>query len=108
MKKTRQEVYDLSVDAVDTLRSTENNAYSAMDATRTEPSSTHLSRHQVGRADIINIPDIFGIMAPSKMFDFIKRIKGVVEVPIDVHCHDDFVGLAVANSLSAIEAGANR
>jgi 2-isopropylmalate synthase len=41
------------------------------------------------------------------MFNFIKRIKGVVKVPIDVHCHNDF-GLAVANSLSAIEAGANQ
>jgi 2-isopropylmalate synthase len=110
MKKTRQEVYDLSVDAVEYVKEHGTTClFSAMDATRTEPE--FLDRVCRGiesaGADIINIPDTVGIMAPSRMFNFIKRIKGVVKVPIDVHCHNDF-GLAVANSLSAIEAGANQ
>jgi 2-isopropylmalate synthase len=110
MKKTRQEVYDLSVDAVEYVKEHGTQClFSAMDATRTEPEFLYriCRGMESAGADIINIPDTVGIMAPSKMFDFIKRIKGVVKVPIDVHCHNDF-GLAVANSLSAIEAGANQ
>ena len=110
MKKTRQEVYDLSVDAVEYVKEHGTKClFSAMDATRTEPEFLDRVCRGVESAgvDIINIPDTVGIMAPSRMFNFIKRIKGVVEVPIDVHCHNDF-GLAVANSLSAIEAGAHQ
>jgi len=110
MKKTRQEVYDLSVDAVEYVKEHGTQClFSAMDATRTEPEFLHRICRGIesAGADIINIPDTVGIMAPSKMFNFIKRIKDVVKVPIDVHCHNDF-GLAVANSLSAIEAGANQ
>ena len=110
MKKTRQEVYDLSVDAVEYVKEHGTQClFSAMDATRTEPEFLYriCRGMESAGADIINIPDTVVIMAPSKMFDFIKRIKGVVKVPIDVHCHNDF-GLAVANSLSAIEAGANQ
>ena len=110
MKKTRQEVYDLSVDAVEYVKEHGTQClFSAMDATRTEPEFLYriCRGMESAGADIINIPDTVGIMAPSKMFDFIKRIKGVVKVPIDVHCHNDF-GLAVANSLSAIEAGAHQ
>ncbi|MGP8012718.1 MAG: 2-isopropylmalate synthase [Halobacteriota archaeon] len=110
MKKTRQEVYDLSVDAVEYVKEHGTKClFSAMDATRTEPEFLDRVCRGVesAGADIINIPDTVGIMAPSRMFNFIKRIKGVVKVPIDVHCHNDF-GLAVANSLSAIEAGAHQ
>ena len=110
MKKTRQEVYDLSVDAVEYVKEHGTKClFSAMDATRTEPEFLDRVCRGVesAGADIINIPDTVGIMAPSRMFNFIKRINGVVKVPIDVHCHNDF-GLAVANSLSAIEAGAHQ
>lgn len=110
MKKTRQEVYDLSVGAVEYVKDHGAKClFSAMDATRTEMQFLLrvCSGAESAGADIINIPDTVGIMAPSRMFKFIKQIKEVVKVPIDVHCHNDF-GLAVANSLSAIEAGANQ
>jgi 2-isopropylmalate synthase len=110
MKKTREEVYDLSVDAVEYVKDHGAKClFSAMDATRTE--MEFLLRVCGGvesaRVDIINIPDTVGIMAPSRMFKFVKQIREAVKVPIDVHCHNDF-GLAVANSLSAVEAGANQ
>jgi 2-isopropylmalate synthase len=110
MKKTRQEVYDLSIDAVEYVHDQGTKClFSAMDATRTEMDFLkHICRGvESARADIINIPDTVGIMAPSRMFDFVKEIRKAVKVPIDVHCHNDF-GLAVANSLSAVEAGANQ
>jgi 2-isopropylmalate synthase len=110
MKKTRQEVYDLSIDAVEYVKDHGTKClFSAMDATRTEMNFLqHICRGvESAGADIINIPDTVGIMAPSRMFDFVQEIRRVVKVPIDVHCHNDF-GLAVANSLSAVEAGANQ
>ena len=83
--------------------------FSAMDATRTEP--TYLNKvfkavEEVG-CDIINVPDTVGVMVPSAMYRQIKDIATEVSIPIDVHCHNDF-GLAVANSLMAVEGGASQ
>jgi 2-isopropylmalate synthase len=46
-------------------------------------------------------------MVPSAMYRQIKDIAAEIAIPIDVHCHNDF-GLAVANSLMAVEAGASQ
>jgi len=46
-------------------------------------------------------------MIPRTTFELVKDLKSIVKVPISVHCHDDF-GLAVANSLAAVEAGADQ
>jgi len=56
-------------------------------------------------AKIINIPDTVGIMTPEKMFNLITDLRKVIKVPIAVHCHNDF-GLAVANTIAAVKAGA--
>jgi len=56
-------------------------------------------------ADVINVPDTVGVMVPASMRQLVGDLKEVVSIPISVHCHDDF-GLAVANSLAAVEAGA--
>ncbi len=110
MKKTREEVYDLSIDAVDYVKQHGLQClFSAMDATRTDPGFLFEICKGVESAgvDIINIPDTVGVMAPSRMHDLIAQMRSSVSVPIDVHCHNDF-GLAVANSLAAVEAGANQ
>jgi 2-isopropylmalate synthase len=81
--------------------------FSPMDATRTEFSflkQVCQVAEKVG-TDRINIPDTVGIMTPRTMSKLITTLKTVVKVPLAVHCHDDF-GLAVANSLAAVEAGA--
>lgn len=56
-------------------------------------------------ADRISVADTVGVMTPTKMFNFIARLQQQVHVPLNVHCHND-LGLAVANSLAAVEAGA--
>jgi isopropylmalate/homocitrate/citramalate synthase len=56
-------------------------------------------------ADRVWVYDTFGIASPQAIALVTKEIKKVVNVPIVVHCHNDF-GLAVANTLSAISAGA--
>jgi 2-isopropylmalate synthase len=57
-------------------------------------------------ADRISVADTAGIMTPLRMHDFITRLRENITVPINVHCHND-LGMATANSLSAIEAGAS-
>ncbi len=81
--------------------------FSAMDATRTSPQFLHRIFKAVEEVhcDIINIPDTVGVAVPSSFYRFVKDICDDVNMVVDVHCHNDF-GLAVANSLAAVEAGA--
>lgn len=58
-----------------------------------------------GHMDALTVVDTFGVTSPIGMGYFVKRLKGKVRKPIEVHCHNAF-GLAVANSLAAVEAGA--
>jgi len=81
--------------------------FSAEDATRSD--SEYLGRVfravcDVG-ADRVNIPDTVGVTSPTVMQGIVRSVRRAVDRPISVHCHDDF-GLAVANSLAGIEAGA--
>lgn len=58
-------------------------------------------------ADIHNVPDTVGVMEPEAMFDLISRLKRELRKPISVHCHNDF-GMAVANTLAGVKAGASQ
>lgn len=109
IKKSREEIVADSARAVEHVKDHGRLClFSAMDATRTSP----LFLKEIFKAvedagcDIINIPDTVGVAAPSSFYRLVKEIcdstKGMT---VDVHCHNDF-GLAVANSLSAVEAGA--
>ncbi|MCD5409926.1 MAG: 2-isopropylmalate synthase [Methanocellales archaeon] len=108
--KSREEVMQLSVEAVEYIKAHGTKClFSAMDATRTDMKyllDVYQSVEKAG-ADIINVPDTVGVMIPSLMYQFIKDIRGIVNAPIDVHCHNDF-GLGVANTLAAVEAGAQQ
>ncbi len=108
IKKSHDEIV---AGAVETVQFVKDNGrtclFSAMDATRTSPE--FLKRifkavEDVG-CDIINIPDTVGVAIPSAFYRFVKDIRDDVGMVVDVHCHNDF-GLAVANSLAAVEAGA--
>ena len=87
--------------------------FSAEDATR---SSTDFLAYIFDKvilagAKIINIPDTVGYMTPDKFYEFIMEIrqksKYLDTVTMSVHCHND-LGLAVANTLVAIKAGARQ
>jgi len=83
--------------------------FSPMDATRTELDflkKVCIVAEESG-ADRINIPDTVGIMNPSSMRELIKELSNIVQVPLSVHCHNDF-GMAVANSLAGIGGGASQ
>jgi 2-isopropylmalate synthase len=108
IKKSHDEIVAGAVETVEFVKDQGRMClFSAMDATRTSP--LFLKRifkavEEVG-CDIINIPDTVGVAIPSAFNSFVKEICGYVNMVVDVHCHNDF-GLAVANSLSAVEAGA--
>ena len=57
-------------------------------------------------ADRVNIPDTVGYATPEYMAELTRDTVEVTKLPVSVHCHNDF-GLAVANALSGIHAGAS-
>jgi 2-isopropylmalate synthase len=85
--------------------------FSPEDATRTDVEFLYRIIEAVieAGATIINIPDTVGYSTPKEFGDLIsgikKNVKNIDKVIISVHCHND-LGLAVANSLIAIENGA--
>ncbi len=108
IKKGKEEVKNMAVDAVTYIKDHGIKClFSAMDATRTETGYLLeiFGAVEDAGADIINIPDTVGVMMPQAMRDLTSEVFDSVRIPIDVHCHNDF-GLAVANSLAAVEAGA--
>ncbi|MFV0408895.1 MAG: 2-isopropylmalate synthase [Paracoccus sp. (in: a-proteobacteria)] len=91
----------------------DNVQWSPMDATRTE--HDYLCRVveiaiKAG-ATTINIPDTVGYTAPRESADLIRmlleRVPGADEIIFATHCHND-LGMATANSLAAVEAGARQ
>jgi 2-isopropylmalate synthase len=93
---------------------TENVEYSPEDATRSDPDfvvAVCQSAVDAG-ATTINIPDTVGYATPSDYGRLIRRVVQEVkgdrgDVVVSAHCHND-LGLAVANSLAAVEAGARQ
>ncbi|MDE0132448.1 MAG: 2-isopropylmalate synthase [bacterium] len=115
LRMTPTEVLKASVEGVRRARRyTDDVEFSPQDATR----SDHEFLVDVCRAAVeagattLNIPDTVGYATPAEFVELMKRIYAEVrgdrsDVTISVHCHDD-LGLAVANSLSAISAGARQ
>jgi len=56
-------------------------------------------------ADYINLADSAGYLLPDQVKEYVNAVKEAVKVPVGFHCHNN-LGLAVANSLAAVEAGA--
>jgi 2-isopropylmalate synthase len=84
--------------------------FSPEDATRTEREfllKAVQTALEAG-ADRINIPDTVGVMQPFKMYELVRDVVGISGGKVvSVHCHNDF-GLATANSIAGVHAGANQ
>ncbi len=114
LSMSAEQVLDKIVETVSHARNhCEDVQWSPMDATRTE--HDYLCKAvevavQAG-ATTINIPDTVGYTAPRESADLIRmlreRVPGIEDVTISTHCHND-LGMAVANSLAAVEAGARQ
>ncbi len=83
--------------------------YSAEDTTRENDlnflKKAYKTAEEAG-ADRARIVDTLGCASPNGMSFLVKEIGKVIDIPIEVHCHND-LGLALANSLASVEAGAS-
>jgi 2-isopropylmalate synthase len=112
LRKSRQQVLDDAVAAVSLARNyTDDIEFSAEDATRTEPDYLEQVSEAVVEAGArtVNLPDTVGFSVPDEYGELIGRMAKVLgdRAIVSVHCHDD-LGLAVANSLAAVSAGARQ
>ncbi|MBV8552753.1 MAG: 2-isopropylmalate synthase [Acidobacteriaceae bacterium] len=112
LRKTRQQVLDDAVAAVTLARNyTDDVEFSAEDATRTDQEYLEKVCRAVVEAGArtVNLPDTVGYSVPGEYAELIGRIVNALgdRAIVSVHCHDD-LGLAVANSLAAVAAGARQ
>ncbi|MEN6516569.1 MAG: 2-isopropylmalate synthase [Methanospirillum sp.] len=110
IKKSQAEVIEAVREVVGYVREhVDQCMFSPMDATRTDlPFLIEVSRAAAeAGATIVNVPDTVGVYIPTKMLALIGALVPEVPAPLDVHCHNDF-GLAVANTVAAVEAGASQ
>ena len=114
LRKNREEVMEMAISMVERAKKHCSDVeFSPMDATRTDPEYLFQMLEAVIRAGAttINIADTVGYAIPSSFAQLLKNIQenvgGVEKVTLSVHCHND-LGLAVSNSLAAVEAGARQ
>jgi len=114
LRKSREEVLEEAGRAVaHAKRFTPDVEFSAEDATRSDPD--YLARVFEAAIDAgattINIPDTVGYTTPTEFAKLIaylrQKIKNIQKAVVSVHCHND-LGMAVANSLAAVENGARQ
>ena len=114
LKMTEGQVIEQAVMAVTHAKKYCNDVeFSAEDASRSDKDFLVkvISKVISAGATVINIPDTVGYATPQEMSDLITYIKNHVDniekAELSVHCHND-LGLAVANSLASIKAGATQ
>ncbi len=114
LRITRDQCVAQARDAVRFAKSLcEDVEFSPEDATRTDPDflCRVLDAVVEAGATTLNIPDTVGYTIPAEFGELIatirKQVKGIEKVTISAHCHND-LGMAVANALAAVAAGARQ
>lgn len=114
LKKSRAEVLAIAEEMVSYAKTfVDDVEFSPMDAVRSDPEYLYqvLERAIAAGAKTINIPDTVGYTTPGEFGDLIRGIKqnvpNIDQAIISVHGHND-LGLAVANFLEAVKAGARQ
>jgi 2-isopropylmalate synthase len=115
LRKNREEVVELAAQNVARARKhVDDVEFSPMDSSRTDREFlAHMVRATVDAgATTINIPDTVGYAIPEQFAELITYLREQVPelgdtVRLSVHCHDD-LGMAVANSLAGVKAGARQ
>jgi 2-isopropylmalate synthase len=114
LKISKDEVIRMATRSVARARRyTSNIEFSAMDATRSDIDflSAVMEAAVQSGATTINIPDTVGYAIPSEFGALIRtlrqKVRGIEKATLSVHCHND-LGLAVANSIAAIQNGARQ
>ena len=108
LKMTREQALAKAIEAVEYGKSHGLQVeFSAEDATRTDRDFLKhvFSEVAKAKADRIDIPDTVGYSTPQYMAEITKDAVAATKLPVSVHCHNDF-GLAVANAIAGLQAGA--
>ncbi|MCH8009925.1 MAG: 2-isopropylmalate synthase [Chloroflexi bacterium] len=112
LKKNKEEVLEMASAMVARAKGyAEDVEFSPMDATRSDREYVYTMLQEVieAGATTVNIPDTVGYTVPEEFEEFIKAIfenvSNIHKATVSVHCHND-LGMAVANSLAAVRAGA--
>jgi 2-isopropylmalate synthase len=114
LKMSRKDVLESAVNAIEHAKSyCDEVEFSAEDASRSDPEFLYeifTAAIDTG-AQIINVPDTVGYALPWEYGTLIKNIRknvsNIEQAELSTHCHND-LGLAVANSLSAVQNGAQQ
>ena len=114
LRMTREQVIERARDMVTYSRSLCGDVeFSAEDAGRTEPEFLYevLTAVIAAGASTLNIPDTVGYTLPDEfghlITGIVRNVPGIEKTTISVHCHND-LGLATANTLAGIRAGARQ
>jgi 2-isopropylmalate synthase len=114
VEKAKGEIVEMGVKAIQFARKyCDDIEFSPMDATRTEKDFlAEVTREVISAgATTVNIPDTVGYTIPeefAKLITYLKQnVHNIDKAIISVHCHND-LGLAVSNSLAAVQAGARQ
>ncbi len=114
VEKAKEEIIEMGVKAISFARKfCDDVEFSPMDATRTEKDFlVEVTREMIqAGATTVNIPDTVGYTIPeefAKLISYLKQnVDNINKAIISVHCHND-LGLAVSNSLAAVQAGARQ
>ncbi len=113
LRKTKEEVKSIVKEMVSYAKTKFDDVeFSLEDATRTDKcfACEIIDTAISCGATTINIPDTVGYTTPAEFYDFLTYIKNnssIDKVNMSVHCHND-LGMATANTMSAIKAGANQ
>ena len=108
LKMTRDQALEKAIEAVEYGKSRGLQVeFSAEDASRTDREFLKKVFGDIAKAgaDRVNIPDTVGYCTPEYMAEITRDTIESTKLPVSIHCHNDF-GLAVANALSGIHAGA--
>ena len=108
LKMTREQVLEKAIKAVEYCKKHGLKVeFSAEDATRSDREFLIMVFNAVKEAgaDRVDIPDTVGYATPQYVAELVREVYAATGLPVSVHCHDDF-GLAVANSIAGINAGA--
>ncbi len=114
LRKTEDEVIEMSVASIEAARTyVDDVEFSGQDAMRSDPAFVFraIAAAIAAGATTINIPDTVGYTAPEEFAALVRAVRdkvpGADRVHISVHCHND-LGLAVANTLAGLMAGADQ
>jgi 2-isopropylmalate synthase len=114
LRKNPEDVLDMAVASVERAKGyCDDVEFSPMDASRTDPEYLiRLVEAAIAAgATTVNIPDTVGYSIPSefgrRIAEVFERVPNIDQAVVSIHCHND-LGLAAANSLAAVQAGARQ